>query len=143
VHLPAQQSVVFNENNINEALARAEIRDSKLTAWFRLNRRHPTARKYLYSEIPEHYTWISNETEWRRRKKGSVRVLGRIYNIAPSQKELFYLRMLLLEVRGAQSYDELLTFDQVVHRDFKSACIARGLLRDNKMWVQTMQEAVA
>ena len=35
----------------------ATVRDTKLTAWFKLNQTDPDARAHLYIDIPTFYTW--------------------------------------------------------------------------------------
>lgn len=50
--------------------------------------------------------------------------------------EKYYLRMLLTIVRDAKSYESLRTVHCVVHSTFQAACIAQGLLQDDKEWAQ-------
>lgn len=57
IHLPQAQQVYFQEGSEEAALARAAMKNTKLTGWFRLNRDDPAACVYLYTEIPSHYTW--------------------------------------------------------------------------------------
>ena len=45
---------------LNELLNPVMI-ESKLTAWFKLNRTDVAARQYLYIDIPKHYTWIAGD----------------------------------------------------------------------------------
>jgi hypothetical protein len=56
-------------------------------------------------------------------------------------RERFYLRLLLTCVKGATSFEDLYTFDEVRHTSFKAACIARGLLDDDGEWHQCLNEA--
>jgi hypothetical protein len=142
VHLPEQQNVLFSLNNINEALDLAATRHTMLTAWFRLNQVCQRARKFLYVEIPQHYTWNASERMWCARKRPAAKVIARIYNISPRQQELFFLRTLLLHVRGARNYKDMRTYNHVVYSDFQTACIERGLITDDQVWVRTMREAV-
>ena len=64
-----------------------------------------------------------------------------MYFVGPSGGERFYLRMLLTAVRGPQSFEDLRTVNGVVHPDFKSACIALGLLDSDEQWNQCLEEA--
>jgi hypothetical protein len=59
----------------------------------------------------------------------------------PSAGERFYLRLLLTVVKGAQSYEDVRTYDGTVHPTFKAACLARGLLENDGEWHQCLQEA--
>ena len=69
--------------------------------------------------------------------------------INPRQVELFYLRLLLLHVRGAQSYEDLrtVTFDStdgpipIEYETFRDAASALGLLENDQQWHQCLEEA--
>jgi hypothetical protein len=52
-----------------------------------------------------------------------------------------YVCMLLTTIRGPPSFATLRTVDGVLHRDYKSACVARGLLESDEEWHRTMEEA--
>ncbi|KAG8364247.1 hypothetical protein BUALT_Bualt19G0108300 [Buddleja alternifolia] len=52
----------------------------------------------------------------------------------PNAGEKYYLRMLLYKVRGAQCFEDLRTFNGVVHQTFKEACSAHGFLDDDNQW---------
>lgn len=51
------------------------------------------------------------------------------------------MRLLLTVVKGPKSFEDLRTFNDVLHDTFKLACVARGLLEDDEEWVQCLQEA--
>ena len=51
-----------------------------------------------------------------------------MYSASPFIGEKFYLRLLLIVVRGAQSYAHLRTSNDHFHPTFKAACIALGPL---------------
>ena len=55
--------------------------------------------------------------------------------------ENFYLCLLLTIVRGPTSFEDLRTVNNVLHDTFKSAYVARGLLEDDKEWIQYLREA--
>src|SRR5438477_5831276 len=65
-----------------------------------------------------------------------------MYFVGPSGSERFYLWMLLTIVKGATSFEDLRTWNGVVHQNFKSACIARGLLDSDEQWDRSLMEAV-
>ena len=135
VHLPDDQVVYYQPGeNIRKVLERAAAKDSKLTAWFKLNRDDPDARNYYYYEIPEHYTWKDNG--WKPRE-GGKKTLGRMFTVSHKQEELFFLRLLLINVKGAQSWEDLLrdeTDSEKVYPTFKESAEARGLLEDDQEW---------
>ncbi|CAF0898016.1 unnamed protein product [Rotaria sordida] len=62
VHLPNQQPVYFAEGNERQALERAAMKDTTLTAWFKLNSKDPDARQYLYHDIPQYFVFERNGT---------------------------------------------------------------------------------
>jgi len=58
--------------------------------------------------------------------------LGRVYTINPNNTDCFHLRLLLHEVRGPTSFDDLKTVNEVTYNIFQLACKALGLLKDDK-----------
>ena len=108
------------------------------------------ASTLLYSEVPQFYTWESGTKTWKRRKRGKpsnivgifkAQTLGRMYTVSPKQGECFYLRLLLLSVKGPSSFEALRFYEGTAHHSYREACIARGLLEDDTMHRLTMQEA--
>jgi len=67
--------------------------------------------------------------------------IGHMYYVHPTSGECYYLQMLLNYVKGATSYEHLLTMDGTEHDTFKNACIAMGLLVNNNEWHQALEEA--
>ena len=97
------------------------------------------ARTLYYTELPRYYTWKPGTNGgWARRKRGAPvegfpdvfeeNNLGRIHTVNPTQDEAFHLRMLLNEVPGPTSFEDLKTFNGVILESFKAACRVRGLL---------------
>jgi hypothetical protein len=71
LHVPNKQIVFFNENdNLEEVEQREELKKTMLTEFFEANKIYPEARKYLYREFPEHFTWNSTGKKWNIRKAG-------------------------------------------------------------------------
>ena len=133
-----QNVTIREEENIEEVLERGER--TKLTEYFELNARDQEARQYLYTDIPLHYTWQPNKI-WKKRVQNRSNIVARMYSVSPRDRERFYLRMLLLHVKGATSFEALRTFEGVIHDRYESACRARGLLIDDTEWERTMTEA--
>ena len=139
VHLPGRQQVYFAEGNEVAALDRAQQRDSMLTAWFALNRRSPDARRHRYADIPLHYTFSGHA--WRPRRRGGAKVVARLVSVSATDVERFHLRMLLLHVPGAESFEHIRTVDGVLCATFREAARHRGLLADDNEWERCMAEA--
>ncbi|GJU61123.1 ATP-dependent DNA helicase RRM3-like protein [Tanacetum coccineum] len=97
------------------------------------------AQKLLYVEFPKYYVWKHDEKVWQRRQKGES--IGRIHHVPPSWGEMFYLRVLLNKVRGTMDWEDFKKFDDVVYPTFKDACYARGLLEDDKEYIDGLLEA--
>ena len=59
LHLPNMHTVAFKAcENLADIVARPSSSKSMLTEYFEMNRKFPTARKWLYREFLEHYRWI-------------------------------------------------------------------------------------
>ncbi|XP_047136847.2 uncharacterized protein LOC124813603 [Hydra vulgaris] len=142
VHLPDNQMIYFVEGEEQAALDRAAQRDTHLTAWFKLNVENEQARHYPYVEIPYHFVFDSKHCKWKVRQRGSNKVIVRMYIVSPIG-EIFYLRMLLLHVRGAVSFEDLRTVNGTVFNTFREACSQLGLLQDDAEWRNTLTEAAA
>ncbi|XP_051158561.1 uncharacterized protein LOC127279947 [Leptopilina boulardi] len=145
VHLPNQQTVIVDNVDDLNSIRSAVNRPSELTEYFALNERNLTARNYTYSEMPLHYVFqkgkkSSNAFTWQKRKQ-HFNTLGRMYSISPSQIELFHLRLLLITVKGATSFENLKNVDGVIHDSFVSTCLALGLIEDDDEWKNAMHEA--
>ena len=82
------------------------------------------------------------EKKWAPRQRGGSRIISRIYSVSPSDVEKFHLRLLLLHVPGARSFDDMKTVDGVVCATFREACILRHLLADDNEYNQAIAEAL-
>ena len=54
---------------------------------------------------------------------------------------MFYLRILLNKVRGPRKFEHLREYNDVVYDTFKEACYARGLLDEDKEYIDGLIEA--
>jgi hypothetical protein len=108
--------------------------------WFEQNKVDPSARSIIYSNFPKHYRWFNHR--WSRRVGGgAVGTVGRMYTVPPSDRERFYLRILLHHVAGAQSFEDMRTVDGVIYDTFLEAALARGLIEDDSEWNDCLKEA--
>ena len=64
-----------------------------------------------------------------------------MYYLNPTVGERFYLRLLLTAVRGSTSFEHLRTVDGTLHPTFQAACVALGLLDDDREWIDCLTEA--
>nr|GEZ93685.1 ATP-dependent DNA helicase PIF1-like [Tanacetum cinerariifolium] len=70
------------------------------------------ARTLLYVEIPKFYVWNQKQRIWTRRK----------------------------QVRGSMEWDDLKKVDDVLYPTYRDACYARGLLQDDKEYIDGILE---
>ncbi|XP_055920291.1 uncharacterized protein LOC129951943 [Eupeodes corollae] len=135
------QIVYFTASN---AAQRAETPPATtLTNFFAICQSDPFARTLLYSEMPRYYTWNATSKKIQRRKQGdAVPALGCIYTVHPKNDECFYLRLLLVHVRGPTSFESLRTVNGIVCPTFRAACQELNLLENDTHWDTTIAEAI-
>ena len=139
VHLPLQQNVYYRDGNEERALQVG--RNTILTAFFTLNGEDENAHQYLYHEIPQVYTFDQKAKKWKPRQRRTAPIIGRIYQVQPSDPQRFALRLLLLHRKGVTSFEDLRTVDGQLHETFKDAARAMGLLEDDSEHRRCLQEA--
>ncbi|KYN14600.1 ATP-dependent DNA helicase PIF1 [Trachymyrmex cornetzi] len=147
VHLPNEQNVITENETIEDAMISALNQATMLMDYFSLNSRDEEARQYLYVQIPCYYTFKKekingrNVSHWIKRKS-HFNCIGRMYSVSPTQIELFHLRLLLLTVKGATSFNDLRIVNGELCQSFSAACLALGLIEDDDEWIRAMKEAV-
>lgn len=150
VHLENGQRVYFTTDN---ALQRADRPPSTtLTSFFEMCQKDNFAKTLMYAEMPKYYTWNQSSKQFQRRKRGtpvvgyedvySTDALGRIYTVHPSNAECYYLRLLLINVRGPTSFENIRTVDGVLCTTYREACQRLQLLEDDIHWDYTLSEAI-
>ena len=118
-------------------------------AFFKMNQ-HPgpvgdLARTLTYQEFPNHFVLKSDENNpqskiWSQRQRNSF-AIGRMTYVGPTAGERFYLRTLLIVVRGPKSFDDLKTVNGEHCETFQRACVKRGLLEDDGEWEICLRDA--
>ncbi|KAE9524087.1 hypothetical protein AGLY_015452 [Aphis glycines] len=126
VHLENGQRVNFTEANAAQRAERPPA--TTLTNFFYMRKR-----------------------SFQRRKKGdavagfadvySTDSLGRIYTVHPRQDECFFLRLLLVNVRGPTSFNSLRTVDGVLCTTFREACQCLICSKNDSHWDLTLADA--
>ena len=100
VHEDGWQNVILTEET---DLSRINERETTLTAYFKLNQSDEEARHMYYHDIPTKY--VFEEGVWRpRQRQRQAPTIGRMYFVAPSDRERFCLRLLLTHVKGATGF---------------------------------------
>lgn len=150
VHLENGQRVYFTPQN---AIQRAtQPPSTTLTSFFETCLNDNFAQTLLYSEMPTYYTWNQSSKKFIRRKQGkpvpeypdvySTDAIGRIYSVHPKHDECFYLRLLLVNVRGPTSFQHLRTVNGELCETYREACHRLQLLENDAHWDQTLNDGV-
>jgi len=143
VHMPNENFITFSARAKMDKLLSVEfLRRTMLTQWFVCNELFPEARTLTYPEFPSKWVWDQRDRRWSKRKQRHDKI-GRLHYVHPLAGERYYLRMLLLIVKGATSYEHLRFHNRVYHHTFKEACKSRGLLSDDHEWYDAFDEAAA
>ncbi|CAI9740520.1 Hypothetical predicted protein [Octopus vulgaris] len=139
--LAIEQPVYFEEGQERQALERAAQHNTPLTAWFLLNQNDENARQYLYADIPYHYVYNKKMMQWTPRQRGADKIISEMYSVDPKYQERFYMRLLLLHVKGSRSFEELKTVDDVICGSYKEAAERRQLVQNDDEWRRCLEEA--
>ena len=110
------------DEQLEEVIERGSNTRTMLTAYFERNQFDSNARLLKYAEFPRHYTWHPKPKEWRPRQRRHA--IGRIYAVYPSDPERWNLRLLLNNVTGATSFEDLRTFQGQIYPSFRLAALA-------------------
>lgn len=139
IHLPDSKYVSFKTGeSLQNVCDRADMKRTKLEAWFIANSQIPEAKNYTYSEFPSVFTWQPRECKWKLRQRGEV--VGRLSEVHATAGELLYLRMLLMRQKGATCFKDLRIFEGKEHDTFKDTCSAMGLLQNDNQWHDALAE---
>lgn len=127
VHLHNKQAIQFRPHEKVDSVVHDNLRSrTPLTEFFKKNATGVLEQKYLYSEFLEHFVWDSTSKTWNKRKQGEK--VGRLTFVNPSEGERFYLRILLANIRGPTSFDDLRTVNGFKCATFKEAALKHGLI---------------
>ncbi|SAM09603.1 hypothetical protein [Absidia glauca] len=140
LHLPNEQPVYFPEDASAPQIQRIlQTSTSMLIAYFKHYEENPTAEKHLYQDFPRHFVWQLKEKVWTARKRGFA--IGRIPYYTPTCGERYYLRLLLVNVAGSKSFDDIKTINGHQSETFKQACLQLHLIDDDREWIRCFKEA--
>jgi len=140
VHLALMNIVKYKKDTkLRDVIKEPKNTKTMLTEWFSANKEYDSAKEFTYYEFPLKWRWDKTNKKWVKRQHGFK--IGRLYYVNPTEGERFYLRMLLMIVKGAMSYADIRTYNGIDYETFKEACAARGLLTDDNEWYKTFEEA--
>ncbi|SAM01868.1 hypothetical protein [Absidia glauca] len=83
--------------------------------------------------------WQLKQKVWTARKRGFA--IGRIPYCTPTCGERYYLRLLLVNVAGSKSFDDIKTVNGHQSETFKEACLQLHLIDDDREWTRCFEEA--
>lgn len=153
VHIENGQRVYFTEET---ALQRAQTPPkTTLTEFFVLSNRTDDVGRFAktikYCDVATYFRWIVQSKKWMPRKIGhpvpdyvgifKTRALGRLYTVHSKQRECFYLRLLLINVKGPTSFEYLRTVNGILYDTYHDACRELHLLEDDNHWDLTLADA--
>jgi Helitron helicase-like domain at N-terminus len=134
VHLPAQSNLYGFEMG-----PRVQRRQSKLLSFFDFCNQNPfSMRNVFYVDVVAHCTW-SDRLGWQQRRRDH-HILARLPTIDPNNKELFFLRLLLLNVPCPRGYNDLMQHNGIRYATFEEAARARNLTASNFHAIATLEE---
>ena len=98
------------------------------------------AAALYYCDVPKYFMYINNQ--WKLWVRDASDTLSRVYSVHPKHAECYYLRMLLFDVKGPKSFEDLRKVDGKICFTYQEACKERGLLEDDAHWEATLKEDI-
>lgn len=139
VHTRDMQSIQFSTDEVLEdVLADGQRKTTMLLEFFKKNSEMTNAKKLLYHEFPEHFTWNEGKKQWAKRSRGTA--IGRLTYASPMEGDRYYLRLLLANIRASASFKDLLTVSGKVCSTFQEAALEHKLLEGDNVVESCMNE---
>ncbi|XP_035845337.1 uncharacterized protein LOC110933803 [Helianthus annuus] len=134
------KNVVYGpDDELDSVLQKPFVSSTMFLGWMEKNEKDPLARTLTYVEFPTKFVWKKDERIWDKRIIGKT--IGRIHCVNPSMGEAYFLGILLNKVVGPKSFEDIRTVNGQVFPTFRDACYARGLLDDDKEYIEAIKEA--
>ncbi|XP_071700026.1 uncharacterized protein [Rutidosis leptorrhynchoides] len=144
VHLENMQLVTIRaQQPIRSVIQNPGSKKTTLTEWLDYNKNSTDGRHLTYLDFPLEYVWVDNEKRWKRRFNLNKPSIGRLSYMHPAFGEVFFLRMLLCHQKGSTSFKDLMTIKGRLYCTYREACLAMGLLGDDREWLTAIEEASA
>lgn len=106
-----------------------------------LNSNSEDQTAHQYTKVLQHYVFNNRSKRWVKRQRSDEKVISQMYSVSALHPEKFFLRLLLLHVPGACSYDDLKFISIEVTPTFHEVCIQLCLLTDDMEYDEAMAEA--
>ena len=153
IHLPRKHFMTFKKGKLKD-MNMALAAKTTLTEYFAMNKENfevdgkcirnedcSFVNSLLYQDMPYHFTFNKSTKRWNRRKN-ECKIISRMYNVSVKDRERFFLRMLLLNIKGATSFEQLRTVCDVEYDTFEDAAIASNFISNDEETEDCMAEAV-
>ncbi|XP_076916914.1 uncharacterized protein LOC143576772 [Bidens hawaiensis] len=132
--------VRFREYDImSQIVDRERYKKTMLTAFIETYRVDETARQYFYKYFPKHFTWNGGSRRWNHHKQRPQR--GHIVSANPTEGERYYLHLLLSNIKGPTSFEDLRTLNGVTYLTFRRAALEIGLIENDDSLSRCLTEA--
>ncbi|CDF36554.1 unnamed protein product [Chondrus crispus] len=106
------------------------------------NENYPSARHIRYHKFPKYFTWKKSSKSWTYDFSGTgANVVSRIYTVSSREGERYFLRLLLTQVPGATSFENLRNIDGEQCTSFRQACLRLGLLANDAEWKHAVRDS--
>ena len=93
----------------------------------------------LYTDVGELYRFVNRK--WQKRVRRLDTTISRMYSVSPLDRERYFLRLLLLNVRGPTSFENLRTVNEITFATFEETARTRGLLENDEEWSRCLEES--
>ena len=141
-HLNGKQRVIFDDDaDLEDVVAFNQERNTMFLAWMDSNKESEIGRSLTYPQYPSMFVFNDRNRTWQPRQRGIS--VGRLTFVPPSNRELYYLRLLLNVQVGCTSFEDIHTVDGVVFETYQEAYGALGLLADDRQFIIGINEVAA
>lgn len=128
-----------NHDNLLSIVNNKRASRTMLTEFFSLNCQQ--GLHFLYAEFPKHFVWDYQNRIRMERHRGLC--IGRLISASPPEGGRYYLRLLLLKVRGPTSFESSGSVDGTRCSSFRHAAEMHGLLEVDRSLKECMHEATS
>nr|KAJ0200924.1 hypothetical protein LSAT_V11C600309890 [Lactuca sativa] len=122
-------------DRLEDIVEREKDKNSMLTTFFEKNKEDSNARKYIYKDFPNHFTWNTSTHCCSPQKIKSM--IGRLVYANPR----YYQRLLLCHINGPTYFEDIYTTNGVLHPTFQNVALERGLIETDDNLSQCLAEA--
>ncbi|XP_045829948.1 uncharacterized protein LOC123921446 isoform X3 [Trifolium pratense] len=138
-HLRDEQRVVFKDTtNLEDVLSRNRDKNTMFLAWMEANSEYDSGRSLTYCQFPTKFVYDSKKRRWKPRKQGQS--IGRLTFVPHSNRELYYMRLLLNIQVGCTCFEDIRTVDGHVYDSYREACDELGLLANDREFIDAIDE---